>query len=330
MATLAANNPTLLDVAKTMDPDGSASAVAELLSQENEVLMDMPWFEGNLPTGHRVSMRTGLPSSTWRKFNAGIAQSKSTYVQVDEDCGMLEQMGTVDRALAELNGNTVAFRMLENRGHIEGMNNDFSTALFYASTSTEPEKFMGFAPRFNSLSAENADNIISASGASSDNCSIWLVGWGAQSCHGIFPKGTKAGLEHTDLGIETVYDSNSNPFRAYRDHYVWKCGLALKDWRYVVRICNIDVSDLTKNASAGADLIDLMTRATERIHSLNGVRPVFYVNRTVRSFLRRQVVNKIAGATLTYDAVGGQRILSFAEIPVRRCDALTNAEAAVS
>lgn len=330
MATLGANYPTLLDVAKTMDPDGSASAVAELLSQENEVLMDMPWLEGNLSTGHRVTMRTGLPASTWRKFNTGIDQSKSTYAQVDEACGMLEQMGTVDKDLAELNGNTTAFRMLENRGHVESMNIDMSSTLFYGDTTLNPERFNGLASRYSSLSAESADNIISGSGSGSDNCSIWLIGWGSHSVHGIYPKGSKAGLSHSDLGLETVYDSASKPYRAYRDHYQWKCGIALKDWRYVVRIANIDVSDLTKNASAGADLIDLMTRATERIYSMNGVRPVFYVNRTIRSFLRRQVVNKIAGATLTYDAVGGQRILSFAEVPVRRTDALTIAEAAVT
>lgn len=330
MPTLSVFNPTLLDVAKTLDPDGSSSAVAELLSQENEILMDAPWFEGNLPTGHRVSMRTGLPSSTWRKFNSGIDQSKSTYAQVDEACGMLEQMGTVDKDLAELNGNTTAFRMLEARGHIESMNIDMASTLFYGDTSLTPERFLGLAPRFSSTTAESGDNIILGGGAGSDNCSIWLVGWAAHSVHGIYPKATKAGLSHTDLGLETVYDASNRPFRAYRDHYQWKCGIALKDWRYVVRIANIDVSDLTKTGSTGADLIDLMTRATERIHSLQGVRPVFYVNRTVRAFLRRQVVNKIAGATLTYDAVAGQKMLSFAEIPVRRVDALTIAEATVS
>ena len=32
--------------------------------------------------------------------------------------------------------------------------------------------------------------------------------------------------------------------RALQERWQWKAGIALKDWRYVVRICNIDVSNL--------------------------------------------------------------------------------------
>src|SRR3546814_20593769 len=63
--------------AKRQDPDGSVSASAELLSQDNEILEDMPYVEGNLTTGHRATIRTGLPTATWRKLNAGIPTSKS-------------------------------------------------------------------------------------------------------------------------------------------------------------------------------------------------------------------------------------------------------------
>lgn len=330
MATLAGSDATLLDVAKRLDPDGKIPVIAELLNQHNEILDDMPWLEGNLPTGHRTTVRTGLPDVAWRKLNQGVPQSKSTTAQIDEACGMLEAFGQVDKDLAELNGNTAAFRMSESMAFMEALSQEQASTLFYGDTATAPEEYLGLAPRFSSLTgAENGQNIIDAGGSSTDNTSIWLVGWGPNSVHGIYPKGSQAGLTHTDLGLDTVTDAAGRKYRAYQDHYQWKCGLALRDWRYVVRIANIDVSDLTKNASGGADLIDLMVRAAERIHSLNGVRPVFYGNRTVRSFLRRQQTNKVAASTLTVDMVGGKPAVSIAEIPVRRVDVLLNNEARV-
>lgn len=331
MATLAGSNPTLLDIAKRMDPDGSVSAIAELLSQDNEILMDMPWLEGNLPTGHRATVRTGLPDVAFRKLNKGVPASKSTTTQIDEACGMLEAFGQVDKDLAELNGNTNAFRMSENSAFMESMNQTMSSTLFYGDTTLNPERFLGLSPRFSTgvvASAENGQNVITG-GGSSNLTSVWLVGWGANTVHGIYPKGSRAGLYHEDLGLDTVKDSDGNTYRAYQDHYQWKCGIAMRDWRYVVRIANIDVTALVKNAATGADLVDLMTRALERIQSLTGVTPVFYANRTIRSFLRRQTVSKVASSTLEYDMVAGKPALRFAEVPVRRVDAITNAETAV-
>jgi len=332
MPVIGGQNLTLLDITKRLDPDGSAAAIAELLSQENEILEDMPWVEGNLPTGHRVTVRTGLPDVAWRKLNQGVPASKSTTAQIDEACGMLEGFGQVDKDLAELNGNTAAFRLQENMGYIEALNQTMASTLFYGDTSANPERFLGVAPRFSTVNianAQNAQNVIDAGGTGTDNTSIYLIGWSPNTIHGIYPKGSTAGLIHEDLGLDTVQDAQGNRYRAYQDRYQWKCGLAVRDWRYVVRISNIDVSDLTRNAATGADLIDLMTRACERIQSLNGVTPVFYANRTIRSFLRRQTVNRVANSTLQYDMVGGKPALRFAEVPIRRVDAILSNEARV-
>jgi hypothetical protein len=335
MSTLGGSNPTLLDIAKRLDPNGRVSAVAEMLSQENEILADMPYYEGNLPTGHRTTVRTGLPTAAWRKLNKGIAASKSHTAQIDEACGMLEATSLVDVEVAKLNGNTAEFRLSEATAFIESMNQTMASTLFYGDTALHPERFLGLAPRFDDVpttanGAENKDNVIDAGGTGADNTSIWLVGWGQKSVHGIYPKGSQAGLQHMDKGEQRVLDSDSNSYYALCDWYQWKNGIVLKDWRYVVRIANIDVSDLTKNAASGADLIDLMTRSLERIHSLEGVTPVFYCNRTIRSFLRRQHVAKIAGSTLSWDMVGGKRIGHFCEVPLRRTDALLNNEARVT
>lgn len=330
MTTLNTKYPSLLEVSKQFTAEGTALPLAELLSQNNEVLMDMPFIEGNLTTGHRVSARAGLPTAYFRKLNRGTPVSKSTYVDVTESCGELTAWGDVDQKIAELNGNTAQFRTNQNIGHIDAMSQTQASTLFYGNSALDPEKYTGFAPRYNSLSAENADNIIVGGGAGSDNTSIWLVGWAPHAAYGFYPKASQAGLKHEDLGLDTILDSDGNPYRAYRDRFTWDSGLAIQDWRYVVRIPNIDVSDLTKNAASGADITDLMMQALERIYSLNGVRPVFYMNRTIRSILRRQIVNKVASSTLTMDSVLGREEIQLNGIPIRRTDALVNTESVVS
>jgi hypothetical protein len=332
MATLATTHPTLLDATKRLDPNGQIDTIAELLSQSNEIMDDAVWIEGNLPTGHRSTVRTGLPTPTWRKLYGGVQPTKSSTAQVTDTCGMLEAYAEVDKALADLNGNTAAFRLSEDRAHIEGMNQEFAQTLFYGNEGTEPEAFTGFAPRFNSLSANNAENIITGGSSDTDNNSIYLVVWGPNTVHCIYPKGSKAGLSMTDKGQVTIenVDGNGGRMEGYRTHYRWDTGLVVRDWRYVVRIANIELSALTKNASAGADLIDLMTQAVELVPTLGLGRPAFYVSRRIRSFLRRQIMNKVAGSTLTMEDVAGKKVVAFDGIPVRRCDALSGNEALVS
>lgn len=330
MATLSTNYATLTDVTKRLDPRGMIDGIAELLAETNEVLEDMLWIEGNLPTGHRTTVRTGLPSVTWRKLNYGVQPSKSTTAQVTDTVGMLEAYGIVDKDLAMLNGNTNEFRLSEDRAFVEAMNQSMAQTLFYGDTDTNPERFMGLSARYDDLSAENADNIVDGAGAGSDNSSVWLVAWGANTIHGIYPKGSKGGLQYQNLGEDRVTDAAGGSYQALVSHYQWKCGLTVRDWRYAVRVANIDKSALTKDASAGADLIDLLTTAIERLPNQRLGRPVFYAPRKVHEFLRKQVTNKVAASTLTMDAVAGRKVLAFDGIPVKRVDALDADEARVT
>lgn len=340
MATNGGIALNLIDWAKRLDPDGKTSTVAELLNQTNDILTDMQFMEGNLPTGHRTTVRTGLPSVAWRLLNGGVNPSKSTTAQLDEACGMLEAYSEVDKDLADLNGNTSSFRLSEAQSFIEAMNQEMAKTLFYGDTSVNPERFLGLAPRFSTISgATNAVNILDAGGTSTNNSSIWLTVWGPNTLCGIFPKGSKAGLVHEDLGlvtVETAVGITGGRMRAYRDHWQWKCGIALKDWRYAVRIANINTTDLvgssgTQNAQ---QLINFMSRALDRIPSFGMGKPVFYMNRTCFSFLRIQALAKSNAALGIVPAlnqfgnvIGGE--LQFMGIPIRRCDQLLTAEARV-
>lgn len=328
MGVLSSTTATLLDLAKRLDPNGKVQAIVEILNETNEVLTDMQWKEGNLLTGEKTTIRTGLPSSTWRKLNYGVQPSKSTTKQIVDSCGMLEAYAEVDKALADLNNNSNEFRLSEDRAFLESMNQTMAATLFYGDTGTNPERFMGLAPRFNALSgADTSANILDGGSNDTDNTSIWLVCWGPQTAYGIYPKGSKGGFSHRDLGEVTLFDDATPPgrYQGYRSHYKWDAGLTVRDWRYIVRIANIEVSDMLKTAASGADLVDLMTQAIELLPNAQLGTPVFYCNRTVRSMLRRQIMNK-SNVHLTLDQVAGRHVLAFDGIPVRRCDQITNAE----
>lgn len=337
MATKAVTNPTLLDLATRTNPDGSIAEVVEILNEVSDVLDDMTFMEGNLPTGHKTTVRTGLPQPTWRKMYGGVQPTKSRTAQIIDRCGMLEAYAELDKALADLNDNTAEFRLSEDRPHVEGMHQELMDTIFYGNEATEPEAFTGFAPRFNDLSAENADNIINAGGAGADNGSIWLVGWGPNTCHGIVPKGSVAGMQQEDKGQVTIEDVDGNGGRmeAYRTHFRMDAGLTVRDWRYVVRIANIDKSLLsttyTNGAfSTGAHLPELMFQAMELIPNLGNCRPAFYMSRTMRTTLRQQVAAAVQGSTLESDRVGGKLVQYFNGIPLRRVDALAADETLVS
>lgn len=331
MAVLPTGNLTLADLAKRTAPDGSVeSMIVEVLEQNEEILDDMVWKEGNLPTGHRSTIRTGIPEPTWRRMYEGVQPQKSTTAQITDNCGMLEAYGVVDKALADLGGNTAAFRFSEDKAFVQGFGHKVARTLFYGNEGTEPAAFTGMTPRFNALSGvESSQNVINAAGSGSDNTSIWLVVWGDDYCHGIVPKASKVGLQHTDKGQQTEQKSDGSKFEAYVTHYRWDVGLTVRDWRYIVRIANIDVSDLTKDAASGADLVDLMTQAVERVHSLKGGRPAFYTNRRIRSFLRRQIKNA-KNINLTLEQVAGKQVVMFDGVPVRMSDSLLLTEAAVA
>jgi len=338
MAALSVKNPTLLDLAKVTDPDNKIATVVEILNETNEILADMSWIEGNLATGHRTTLRAGIPAPTWRKLYGGVQPNKAENVQVTDNTGMLEAYAEVDKALADLNGNTAAFRLQEDRAHIEGMNQEIADTLFYGNEGTEPEAFTGLSPRFNDLSANNAENIINA-GGDSDYQSIWLVVWGPNTVHGIVPKGSTAGLQVTDKGQVTIEDasdgSNTGRMEAYRTHYRWDAGLTVRDWRYVVRIANIDVAAISATYTAGAfsagpDLPDLMFQAMTQVPNLNFGRPVFYMSRAMLNGLRRQVSAKVQNSTLQVEQVGGIMTEMYHGVPIRRVDALASTETVVS
>ncbi len=331
--------PNLVDVTKRMDPDGNVAKIAELLMQYNPILADVPMVEGNLPTGHRTTVRADLPAATWRLLNYGVRPTKSATAQVDDTIGMLEDYSEVDKDLAMLNGNSAEFRMSEDIPHIEAMSNTMASTLIYGDVSTNPERFHGLAPRYASLGVPSGkptaqsqsaylNNVIGAGGTTaSKQTSIWYINWGASTVHGIFPKGSVAGLQARDLGEQTLIDNDGGRFQGFRSHYQWKMGLSVRDWRYIVRIANVELANMSTEADQIA-LYQAMIKARYTCPT-GATGGVYYASPAVLAMLDIAATEK-SNASLGYANVFGQDVLTFRGVQVKACHAILETEAVLT
>ena len=332
MAALTSSMPTLIDWAKRRDPDGKIAKIVELLSQQNELLIDMVWREGNEATGDQVTPRVTLPTVSWRTLNQGGGISKSTTGQIKFSTGILEAWAEVDCDLADLESDQAAFRASEASAFLEAMNQEATRVMIYGNQAANPEQITGLATYYNAISgATNASHIVDGGGTQGDNSSIWLVVWGDQTVYGIFPRGSQAGLVHEDKGKTTIQISGLGGTRldVYQDKFQWKPGIVVKDWRYAVRGANVDISNLTTNTTP-ADLYAMMIKMWHRIPNMRAGRPAFYVNRTLFEYLDIQGRTAVSnGGQLSYEVVDGVAQYAFRGIPVRKVDQLLENEARV-
>ena len=330
MATVGNTYLTLKDMYSQMEGGQVTSTIIDLFAQSNVLLEDAVTLECNDGTSHKTTVRNGLPEPEFRKFYQGVKCQKGDYTQVTDDTSMLDDYSLVDKKLADLNGNTKQFRLNEAEAHIQGMNNKVQTNIFYGNRGTNDAAFDGLATRYNKISSTKGTigyQILDAGGSGSDNTSIWFVTWGDKFTHLLYPKGSKAGLQHVDKGQVTAEDSNGNNFEAYRDYFSWDIGLTVRNYRANLRIANIDVSNLS--GASAADLITLMVKGYHRIkNQAKGGKTVIYVNDTVETALHLQAMNK-TNVNLTIDEFAGKPVVKFLGIPVKCCDQILDTEAQV-
>lgn len=331
MATIGNTYVDLIDIYKQQDGHGNYVPVIEMLTEMNPILQDAIAVECNKGTTHLHTVRSGLPSVTWGKLYQGIPNSKGKTAQVEDTTGFVEGLSTVDERLLGLSNNEGAVRLNEAQGYLEAMNQEVATKIFYGNTASDPEEFMGLAPRFNDLSAANGNQIIDAGGTGSDNTSIWFVSWGDNQCQLLYPKGTKAGVQREDMGRQRVTDGSGNAYYAKEEKFTWHVGLAVKDWRYVARIANIDVSNM---AAGTVKLYDFMRKAYWQLQNrrVPGGNLAIYCNRDVMETL--DALSSNAGASDSFIRlkpmeIQGQEVLTYRGIPIRETDALINTEARV-
>jgi hypothetical protein len=329
MAVINATLLSLLDSYSRRDPDGKIASIVEILTQRTVVMEDLEMIEANGKTGHIVTTRTALPGITYRRYNEGVLPTKSRTDQVSESIGKMAGMSKVDVELAALHGDGLAFRATEDDAFLQSFANEVETGFFYNATNVSPEKWQGLAPRFASTTGPGGSQIIKmdASASGNDQASLWLVGHGPQTVHGIFPSGEMLGLNPYDGGKQLTRDANNAEFWAWVTTWTWNFGVCVKDWRYVCRVANIDMGNILATGSA---LIDAMIKAQRKIFK-PGARLVWYGNRDVLTFLELQAKNAVGTAgPLSWRDIGGVPILTFRGVPIKETDALLSTESPIT
>lgn len=331
--------PTLSELTKQLEPDGTLADVASILDETNPILEDMPFYEANETTSHTHTVDASIPEGTWRRLNYGIRPKKGTTAQVSDTIGLLEQRSEVDVVLARMSRDVAQYRLNEDRRVIEGLNQQLADMLFFGDPAVTPEGYLGLQPRYDNLgqpagkpagNTHGMDHVLSAGGSTADSqSSIYLVGWGENSVFGIFPKGSTAGLENQDLGEIDCRDADGGVFRGLATHYRIQQGLAVKDWRYIVRIANVEVGALL-DESAINSLVDTMIDAQMAIPNLGMCRPVFYMNRQVKARMLKAMYRKSNMSLGLDDLYGKKKQLNIGGIAIKECDALLTSEAVVA
>ena len=313
---------TLAEQANRIDPKGNMAAIAEILTESNEILLDAPWMEANNTWAHTVVRRSNLPSGSWRNLNDGVAKADSQTNKVHEQTAMLEQYCISDKALVDSMPNPRQYRMDQARAFIEGMGQTLAYTMIYGNHESDPEKFTGLAPRMASY-----DNYyVITNGGSTTLTSIFVVQWGPGKVYMIYPRGhANMGIEHEDLGEDRVSGITSNTwFQAYVDHFKVYCGLAVEDPRRIGRICNIDVGTASYlfNEDKLIELLNNMPNA--------GGGSTIYVNRAVKTQMEIALKDKNNVNFSQADGLGGVPVLQFRGHPVRLVDQILNTESALT
>lgn len=330
MTVLATSNLTLLDLAKNLDPDGNLAKVVELQTRTEEFLLDATFIKGNLDTGHRTTQRTGIPSATLRLFNEYVAPSNGTEAQVTFGTAQAETWLQADAELVKLAANPDQFIASKSIANLEGLARKVADTMIYGNHKTNPRECTGFMSYYNDSTAESGDNLIKAGGSGTDNASIIYVGWSDETITGIVPKNAEAGLKIQDYGEETANDSSGNLMRVRRLKMNQYFGLGVMDWRYGGRIANIDRSNLLANPLTAYDLPDLMFTLLERVKDSGMTRGTFYMDKSIREALRKQLASRTSDSTLKWEDVGGIRTAFFQGKPIRITEAMRVNESAVS
>jgi hypothetical protein len=323
-------NPTLLDAVRQQAPNGSLLPIVESLSLLCPALNDITMLECNNGTFHRINRRTALPAPVRRRINKGVAATKSDTQQVDEVTTELADKSVIDQEIIDRNG--PEYRAREVAGHMMGLEQNVESDILNGSIGSDPDGIDGLITRL-ALTTQTPGGTqivkVDASPSGSDQMSILLVGYAPHGVHGIYPKGFPGGIKHQDFGLVSNGGTDgTNTFPAWVDWFTWHHGIAVEDWRYVGRACNIDSSAISvSGTNAITPFITLYHRCLVADKS---ARWTYYAPRFLAEMLHQQARTAVTNSTLRIEEVAGVEIVKVMGIPLRTAEKMTITESIVS
>ncbi|MDR2427200.1 MAG: hypothetical protein LBD46_08505 [Endomicrobium sp.] len=307
---------------------------AEVMTEENPILEDIHFQEENSDNGNKFRERAKMPEVVARKYNQGITASKGgVLVKVDPRTELISKLEIDESYLSDFGAAAARELADEQFAHRTANGEKLGRTLFYGSKGAE--SLYGIIPRYNTLNPKYSvsEYVIDASTGVSNPSnlgSIVLVSWGPKSTYAFYPKNSKGGLEEGALTKGEIDGVNGGKLPGYYQYFKWKIGLTVKDYRSVVRICNIDtVKGKVQNITAGVPDLEMFIMEALRILKSNGGNVVAYAGRDVMKCLDQQALGRYKRSYPT-SGFAGKLITNVNGIPFRQQDCLLAAEELVT
>lgn len=316
--------------------NGKVLPEINLLAQENQVVMDIPWKMCNDGTGHKYRLTTALPVAEKVAHGEGTTESKSQGAMERATCTMISGFSTVPRTTIMTGGAKGELRAREDALFAESLKQLFARSIFYDNRALSLKDIYGFMTLYSTLSGVKAKNVINCGGATPNGqTSAVIVNWG-EDVYGVFPEGLPAGYNKIDHGLVVEKQANGKKLSVFSTEHEWHFGLVVEAWPSVVRICNIDVANavnLTGNQAPSSflNVIHAIIRGKNRLRRPG--RAVCYVNDLVFELLMRIAFEKSSQAVKCEEAItqfGTFQELRILGMPVRKSDQILLSEPVVS
>ena len=320
MATFNTNQDmTFLEVLKRFDPKGNLMMIAEVLKDNNALLEDLPFREANDRITHTSSVRVSQPAGRTRRYNQPVLPSASSTEKNRDVIELLEDYSDIDELLADQSGDVGGLRSSEDTAFVEGISQTTGTRMMYGNNAVDPDQMTGILTRLGTIDDEF---VLDAGGSGSDLSSVVVVQPGINQVYGVFPTGSKAGIQQKDLGLIPRWSASSDGARlmVYSTQFKAHFGLVVENPKCIGAIRNIETSGADSLFNF-EDIIDLKV-----VMKNGGKGAIIYVNRKLLSQIKKAALNR-TNVNLTMDNVFGDGMIPVIDgSPVRLMDALTFTE----
>ncbi len=314
--------------------DGKFNPWAEVLTENNPLVMDMALLPANGILSNQGTRETSLPTPQIIKVGDGHDSSTVRWDNFTENISIFKDRAAIPEDTYDLQPQKEAFRAKVEDRHMEGMGQGVTNHFIYGTSVATPEKFDGLDVRYSVPDATDPTNpssssadyaVFDAGGTGADTMSVFLIQHGIDKIHGITPiNDPMMGIKKTDEGKVYANAENSKERLEYRTEFQWKIGLNIVDIRSVARVRNIE----SAVANLDASFIQLIFQAEEEI--FRGSEQIFaYCPKRMMTFFK---IMAEAKQNVTYDTnnIYGIPLYRIGAILLRPMDAMSITETAVA
>lgn len=335
---------TYLDFIKGLDAKGNFDhRCINLAVRANEMLDDMTVIEANNGTALETTYRTETPKPVWVQYYGGIPSNKGSKAKLKVSCGRMGTKLIVDKKLYDDAADKDAVLADEVQSAQDGMRLEMGNMLIYGLLADNPLGFNGLHKHYdkydngstddsesahyvlNALKAYSGSTASEDSGKESHLGSIDLVGWSPNTITCFHSQNHKqGGIEITPKRIVDIADPSAGQdatYEAYLQYFYWELGLAVRDYRYGGRICNVQRDYMLTGSDKGQSYVELVDRLAMRVHD-SGVKQAWYMDKQMFENLCVLFSRMTRANAFTFQQVEGRKEKRLFGIPVRIQDAM--------